>query len=221
MPITRFRRNRRTFRKRRSMGFGPLVQRRRRPMTVGRVKKIIGAELKFRLVDFRDSAFTLANPTLVRLSEVSQGDGNFQREGNRITPVNLHGHVTVVGDTTMPTNTTDVRVAIFRWNEDESSNAPAAEDIMEDPAELGGPYNINNRGMFKIVWSRYFTLVNNADNSAFRRTLRFYVKLSSPKVLFDGTDLKKFHYFLMILSNSTELSEPTATANITFRFTDS
>ncbi len=216
MPI-RINRRRRTFRKRRRM---PLVQR-RRPMTTGRVKKIIGAELKFKTTNFRDSPFTLAAPIVTQLSNPTQGDSNIERDGNRIMPVNLHGHLTVVGDTTMPTNTTDIRLAIFRWNEDFSSNPPAAEDIVEDPTELGGPYNIDNRGMFKIMWSRYFTVVNNADNSAFRRTLRFYVKLSGPKVLFDGTDLKKYHYFLLALSNSAEIGEPTITFNNTFRFTDS
>ncbi len=220
MPL-RIRNKRRTFRKRRRMGFGPLVQRRRRPMTAGRVKKIIGAELKFVKTNFRDSGFPALNSIVTQLSNPTQGDTNFQRDGNRIMPVNLHGHITVVGDSTMPTNTTDIRLAIFRWNEDVSTNVPTADDIMEDTDELGGSYNINNRGMFKIMWSRYFTIVNNADNSAFRRTLRFYVKLSGPKVLFDGSDLKKFHYFLLALSNSAELAEPTITANITFRFTDS
>ncbi len=220
MPTSRIRR-RRTFRKRRRLGGGSLVMRRHRPMTTGRVKKIIGAELKFVSTNFRD-AFTAAIPVLLNLSNMPQGDNNSQREGNRITPVNIHGHITVVGESAQTTDVTDIRLAIFRWNEDiEATANPLAEEIMQNVAELGSSYNINNRGQFKILWSRYFTVVNNPDNSAFRRTLRFYVKLSGPKVLFDVNQPKKFHYFFMALSNSAEIADPQMILNTTFRYTDS
>ncbi len=205
------------------MGAGPLVMRRRsRPMTTGRVKKIIGAELKVRHINFRDSGFPAASPIVTQLTNPVQGDSNIQREGNRITPVNIHGHITVVGDTDVAAeNTTDIRLAIFRWNEDFSTNPPEADEIMEDVDELGSSYNINNRGLFKILWSRYFTVVNNGDNTAFRRTLRYYIKLSGPKILFDANTSKKFHLFFLALSNSTIVGEPKVTFNSTFRYTDS
>ncbi len=222
MPLNKsYRRKRRIFRKRRTMG-GPISMRRRRPMTTGRVKKIIGAELKFRIENQRDNIVNTATPRVIRLTNVPQGDGNDEREGNRITPVNLHGHVTLVGDPAGGgDDTTDVRVAIFRWNEDFNVNPPDETALMQAVAELGGPYNINNRGQFKILWSRYFTLVNNEDNPSFRRTLRFYVKLSSPKVLYDAGNGKKFQLFMLILATSASVTHPVFTLNNTFRYTDS
>ncbi len=215
-----YRRKRNTFKKRRRMG-GPLTMtRRRRPMTTTRVKKIIGAELKFRQNNFRDNLVNAATPLIPQMTNVPQGDGNDEREGNRITPVNIHGHVTVTGEAAAD-DITDVRVAILRWNEDFSVNPPVTTEIMEDVTNLGSSYNINNRGQFKILWSRYFTIVNNADNPSFRRTLRFYVKLSGPKILFDGATSKKYHLFFMILSNSADAATPTVTLNSTFRYTDS
>ncbi len=227
MPFTKsYRRKRRTFRKRRTMG-GPLTMRRRpRPMTTGRVKKIIGAELKVLQVDSRDTVVNAANPFILKISAMAAGDAPNEREGNRITSVNLHGHVTLVGDSAGATDTTDVRIACFRWNEDVSTAPPTAPEIMQDVANLGSSYNIVNRGKFKILWSRYFTLVNDITNPSFRRTLRYYIKLTGPKILFDGVtandaDLKKFHIYFMVLSDSADAGSPTATTNTTFRYTDS
>jgi len=195
-------------------------------MTTGRVKKIIGAELKVKQFNDRDRLVNAANPRIEQITSIAEGNGNDQRDGNRLTAVNVHGHITLIGDTAGADDTTDVRVAIFRWNEDTTVAAPTVADIMEDVTNLGSSYNINNRGKFKILWSRYFTLVNDQANPSFRRTLRYYVKLSGPKVLYDGAGAglgtaKKFHLFFMILSNSGDAGSPTSTLNITFRYTDS
>jgi len=228
MPFNKsFRRKRRTFVKRRRMG-GPLTMRRRpRPMTTGRVKKIIGAELKVIQINDRDTIVNLANPQLLKITGIPNGDGQDEREGNRLTGVNLHGHVTLRGDPAGGGDeVTDVRVVIFRWNEDLSVQTPTNADIMEDINNLGSSYNINNRGKFKVLWSRYFTLVNNEDNPAFRKTLRYYVKLTGPKILYDGAgagdgDGKKFQIYFMTLSNSPDVGHPIYTINNTFRYTDS
>ena len=222
-----YRRKRRTFRKRRTMG-GPLTMRRRpRPMTTGRVKKIIGAELKSIQVNQRDTVVNLANPQLLKVSGIANGDGQNEREGNRLTGVNLHGHITVSGDPAGGgEEITDVRTVVFRWNEDVSAQSPTNADIMEDINNLGSSYNINNRGKFKILWSRYFTIVNNEDNVGFRRTLRYYVKLTGPKILYDGAgagdgDGKKYQIYVMVLSASPDVGHPLYTINNTFRYTDS
>ncbi len=222
-----YRRKRRSFVKRRRMG-GPISMRRRpRPMTAGRVKKIIGAELKVSQIDIRDMVTNAAAPLLLQITGLAQGDAQDEREGNRIQGVNLHGHVTLQGDPVGGgQDITDCRVAIFRWNEDISGVQPTGADIMQDITQLGSSYNINNRGQFKILWSRYFTIVNSDDNPAFRRTLRFYTKLTGPKILFDGAGggaatAKKYHIYFMVLTNSPDVGHPILTLNTTFRYTDS
>ncbi len=224
MPSNRtFRRRRRTFVKRRRMG-GRISGPRRRPMTVGKVKRIISAELKFLTEDQSDVVVNTAAPAVILLSGVMQGAGNDDRDGNRITPVNTHGHLTLVGEGMgAGDDTTSCRVTILRWNEDASATPPTAALIMQNVANLGGSYNINNKGMFKVIYSRYFVLINASDNPMFKKTLRYYVKLSG-KMLFDGASaaaLKKFHLYMIIQATSADVNAPTFTLNNTLRFTDS
>ena len=227
MPTDRrYRRRRRIFRKRRMMGGIATRPRRSRPMTVGKVKRIISAELKFLSKDLTDQPFNVA-PTgafILPLSDVPQGDSNQERDGNRITPVNVHGHITLFGDPAGAGDAfTNVKITILRWLEDASSTPPTAALLMQDVANLGGSYNIDNKGMFKVLYSRYFVLVNNEDNPSVRKTFRYYIKLSG-KTLFDGaanTDLKKFQIYLILQSNSNTATASLADVNNTFRFTDS
>ena len=70
-----------------------------------------------------------------------------------------------------------------------------------------------------------FVLINNADNPQFKKTLRFYVRLSgAPKILYTGAaaaanNSKKYHYYFMIISDTAD--SPELTLDTTFRFTDS
>ena len=226
MPLNKsYRRRRRTFRKRRLMGGIATRPRRPRPMTVGKVKRIISAELKFKVINHNDNVVNTANPAVILLSNIAQGNDNDERDGNRITPVNTHGHVSVFGETAGGgDDTTPIRVTIFRWNEDAGATPPTPALLMQDVAQLGGPYNIDNKGMFKVIYSRFFVLVNDQTNPMFKKTLRYYVKLSG-KMLYDGAgaanNLKKFHLYMIIQATSADANAPTYTLNNTLRFTDS
>ena len=225
MPLNKsYRRRRRRFVKRRRMG-GPLtMSRRSRPMTVGKVKRIISAELKYSLVNENDTVVNTANPLIIQLTDIDQGDGNTQRDGNRLTAVNYHGHITMTGEDAGVDATTRARITIFRWNEDAGATPPTEALIMQDVGRLGGPFNINNKGMFKVLYSRYFVLVNSNDNVNFKKTLRFYVKLSG-KVLYDGVggaaNPKKFQLYMLVSAVSADAANPTIQLSSVFRFTDS
>jgi len=192
-------------------------------MTVGKVKRIISAELKFTTTNAVDTVVNTANPYVENLTAMAQGNTSSQRDGNRINGVNVHGNITLNGEDAGVDEITPVRITIFRWNEDASVTVPTPALIMQDVAQLGGAYNINNRGFFKVLYSRFFTLVNSNDNVNFKKTLRFYTKLSG-KIIFDGglvTDLKKFHIYIMIQATSTVATHPVLNSSITFRYTDS
>jgi hypothetical protein len=221
MPLKRsYRRRRRAYKKARRMG-APASRPRRRPMTVGKVKRIISAELKFKTTNHLNNVVNTATPAIIHLSLVAQGNENNERDGNRITPVNTHGHLTIVGDKAGGVNTTPVRVSILRWNEDASLTLPTASEIMQNVDNLGGTYNINNKGMFKVIYSRYFVLVNDITSPLFKKTLRFYLKLSG-KILFEGANtLKKYQLYMVIQATSTDVNTPTYSLNNTIRYTDS
>jgi len=192
---------------------------RRRPMTSGRVKRIIGAELKFKTVSADQTIFNTAAPLVTRLTDIAQGQTNSTREGNRITPVNLHGNITCVADSAAAGDTINVRLCILRWNEDQQSGDPVEADIMQNTTQLGGAFNINNKGMFKILWSRYFVLVNSDDNSSFKKTFRYYIRTSGPKVLYDAANAKKYQLYIAAFAETVD--SPTVTFDNTFRYTDS
>jgi len=194
-------------------------------MTVGKVKRIISAELKYSLVNSINTVVNTANPLIIQLTDIDQGDGNTQRDGNRLTAVNYHGHITMQGEPAGGADDlTRARVTIFRWMEDAGTTPPTEGEIMQDVGRLGGPFNINNKGMFKVLYSRYFVIVNNHENVNFKKTLRFYVKLSG-KVLYDGVggaaNPKKFQLYMLVSAVSADMNSPTIELSSVFRFTDS
>ncbi len=223
-PTSSYRRYRRTARKTRMMGGirKSFRGRRRKPMTAGRVKRIIGAELKFTTTQRTSEIVNTLNPLILPLTQLPQGMTNSQRDGNRISPVNVHGNITLIGEDAAAANFANIRVVIFRWDEDQTQRVPVIADIMQNVALLGGPFNIDNRGLFKVLWSRYFVVINNADNPSFKKTLRYYLRAAGPKMTFDGgagADAKKYHLYLAVFSQSGD--DPTVTFDNTFRYTDS
>ncbi len=197
-------------------------RRSRKPMTTGRVKRIIDAELKV-----KDVAANGLNPdnllgSLVRLSDVAVGDANNQRTGNWIKPVSLMGTITIQGVDNLVDRTTKCRISIVCWKENQDADNLVLARILQDVAQPHQQYNIESKGSFKILWSRTFTLINKDENAQFLRTFRFYVK-PSMKVLFDGADARKYHLFLVASSDKVALSgdEPVMDFNTRLRYTDS
>ena len=227
MPLTSgYRRYRRRARKTRTMGGIRKGFRGRRRMTAGKVKRIIGAELKHTTLKVADTVINAATPFIQPLTFLAQGNDNDERDGTRVSPTNIHGNLTLVGeDAAAGSISANLRCLILRWNEDASNAEPTVNRILQSNTSIGGAYNFNNRGQFKVLWSRYFVLINNADNPQFKKTLRFYVRLSgAPKILYSGpgaavANSKKFHYYFMIISDSVD--NPELTLDETFRFTDS
>jgi len=93
-----------------------------RVMTVNRVRRIIDAELKFKV----RSIGTIAVPDTVGFltpitSDILEGTDAISRIGNWIKPINLHGAVTVTGNTAAMAaeNFFGIRVGFVLWKNDE------------------------------------------------------------------------------------------------------
>lgn len=201
----------------------PLVRKRRFPMSVGRVKRIIDAELKISLVnnDFVD--IFVGTTSIVQLSSIAQGDTNLTRTGNWIKPITTHGYIVVKGFPGAVAASYGIRVGIVRWNNDQSVDPVSVLKLMFDAAIPAGSFSFVNKGAFKVVWTRYVSVVNNTDNSQFLKTLKYYIRLSSaPKCLYNGATNKKFQYFVFAMSDDLSAAEhPSYQIDNTFRFTDS
>ncbi len=198
----------------------------RRPMTVSRVKRIMAQELKVSVIgnDFID--VTIASPAIVPITgPIAQGDLNTQRTGNWIAPVNIHGYITVKGSDAAVVDSFGVRATILRWNNDEANDPISIVKVQEDTAAPAGPFRFINKGAFKVLWTRYITVINDIANPKFVTTRKFYIRLSgAPKVLYNINQSRKFHYFLLVTSDDLAAAgnnNPEFQIDSTFRFTDS
>ncbi len=192
----------------------------RRPMTSGKVKRIIDAELKFRDLDVGpvDIPGGVGDVTLV--TNIGQGDLATERNGNWIKPVSWMGTITVQGNTTATDLTSLFRVFVVCWKENESINGADLPKLVQDTFSPHQGYNIQNKGQFKILWSRTGIVSNNTDNPQFQKMYRFYVK-PSMKVLYDGVSLKNNHLFIVGFSDQAPADAPNYIFSTRLRFTDS
>ncbi len=222
MPFLKYRNTGRRVPVRARKAFRGRLRRRRRPMTTGKVKRIIDVELKVR--DLGVGPIPVASPAgiIINISSVGQGDANDQRNGNWIKPTSWMGTITMQGNSAQVGIATSLyRVGVVCWKENESLNAISLPQIMQDPLAPHQQFNIENKGQFKILWSRTGILSNNDDNPQFQKIHRFYVKLPM-KVLFDGADEKNNQLFLFATTQIDIANDPpTIQFDTRLRYTDS
>ncbi len=207
-------------------------RRRRRPMrrndsrvmTVGRVKRIISAELKVSTVGNDFIIISVASPMVVPLtSNIAQGDLNTQRTGNWIQPITYHGYVTVKGNHGAAADSNGVRIMILRWKNDQEVDLALVNKVVEDPGDPFSSFKFTQKGAFTILYSRVFNVINLQTNPQFLKTYRFKIPLSrGQKVLYDGDQEKKYQLFFMAFSDALVVGdEPQLTISSTLRWTDS
>ena len=195
-----------------------------RHMTVGRVKRIISAELKQNVTDFDFTGVRIGAPVVTLLSNIAQGDLSTNRTGNWIQPINLHGYVTMTGTIGASVETLQARVGIFRWMNDNAADPPDITQIVNDPGNPSGPFSFKDKNSFKILWSRFLNLQTNADSPQFLKTLRYYIRIGrSQKALYDGgITPKKYQLFFFAIGDGLAAGdEVQVSLTNTLRFTDS
>ncbi len=193
-------------------------------MTVGKVKRIISAELKVSLVGNDFIPISIGSPMVVPLTTgIVQGDANNQRTGNWIQPITYHGYVTVRGVNNSPQDTNGVRIMILRWKNDESVDPAAVNKVVDDPGDPFASFKFTQKGAFTILYSRVFNIIHADQNAQFLKTYRFKVPLSrGQKTLFDAADPKKYQLFFMAFSDGLlDADSPALSISSTLRYTDS
>ncbi len=227
MPYTKsYRRYRSRARKTRNMGgirkgFRG-TRSRRRPMTTGRVKRIIDAELKVRDLGVGPSPMPATNGSIVHISNIGQGDLNTQRNGNWIKPSSWMGTLTLQGNEVAdPAVVPQFRVAVVCWKENQSINPLELDKLMQDTFAPHQQFNIENKGQFKVLWSRTGVLSNQDVNPQYQKVLRFYVK-PPMKILYDDAAFKNNHLFIVAYSDiDAAANPPFISFDTRLRFTDS
>ncbi len=211
---------RRTTRKRR---FKRAVRRSRKPrMTAGRVKRIIDAELKVRDLGVGPVPMPTVLGSFVHLTAIGQGDGNDERNGNWIRPVTWMGTVTLIANDADVVNTTvQYRIGCILWKENHAINVANLAKIMQDTSAPHQQYNIENKGQFKVLWSRTGILSNDTTNPRFQAVHKFYLR-PRMKVLYEGATNKNNHLFLFGYSDvASDANPPSISFDTRIRYTDS
>ncbi len=228
MPLNRSYRRYRS-RRRKSRVMGGISRsfrgsRYRKPMTTGKVKRIVGAELKHRLFGQGFNNVSVAAPVIISITQpIAIGDSATSRTGNWIKPIVFHGYLSARGFPGAATTQYGIRFSVIRWNEDQTNNAITVGKIMEDVAAAASPFNVVNTGAFKVVWTRYFQVINDVANPKFVQTRKFYVRLSgAPRITYTGANPKKFQYYIVITTDDLSAAEhPQYLLDAFFRYTDS
>ncbi len=211
----------RSFRRRRRM---PMRRRRRfkrKPMTVARVKRIVGAELKFFDLGVATSDIPTVTGQIHTITNIGVGTNQSQRIGNWISAVTWMGTITLQGNSAAAVETAQYRVGCIQWRENQNVDPIELKDFMQDTSAPHQQYSVQGKGSFKVLWSRIGILSNDENNPQFQKMLRFYVKPRS-KVLYDGATFRKYHLFLFAYSDTAAAANPpTIMFDMRLRYTDS
>ncbi len=213
MPFRRKRSSRRPRRHRRK----PM-----RRMTTGRVIRIIDAELKVRDLGVGLVTIPASTGDITLISNVAQGDLNNQRDGNWIKPITWMGTITVIANAVDKVNSTvPYRIGCVVWMENEDLNSLNLGKIMQDNFAPHQQFNIENKGQFKVLWSRTGILSTDPTNVRFQVVHKFYLK-PSKKILFDAATLKNNYLFIFGFSSVAQSNDPPSYRFDTrLRYTDS
>ncbi len=220
MPFTRSRNSRRRF-SRRPMR-RRITRRARRPMTTGRVKRIIDAELKVKDLAVGPVPIPSLTGSVIHVTNIAPGDQNDQRTGNWVKPVTWMATITLQGnEDAEDALVSNFRVGCFVWKENAQNKVPDIPTIMQEAADPHQQYNVENKGQFKILWSRTGILSNRSINPQYLKIFRFYVR-PSMKVLYDNDEFKNNHLYIFAYSDIDTLDNPPTYSFATrVRYTDS
>ncbi len=193
-----------------------------RAMTTGRVKRIIDAELKFIDLDLGPLPMPSVTGDVAPITgTIGLGELVNNRIGNWIKPVTWYCTITVEGNPLSDATTALYRLIAVLWKENEDINGIALNKIVQSVVFPHQGFRVQNKGQFKILWSRTGILSNNTDNPQFQKMHRFYVK-PSMKALYDGVDSRNNQLFLILFSDTDiEDDPPTFEFSSRLRFTDS
>ncbi len=201
--------------------------RRTKPVTRAVVKRIVRsqAELKFKDLSIAVTALPTVLGNLVNLTagaSLDQGDGVSQRNGNWIQPVSMSGHVLLVANAANTNEFHEYKVMIVQWMEDQGVANLTLAKIVDDTSDPYQGQNIQNKGQFRILWSRTGLLSTNPDNSNFQKLHKFNFKLPARKILYSINVDKANHIFMVGYSGDAAAAEPCEWRHSTrIRYTDS
>lgn len=157
--------------------------------------------------------------TLTKLTTVPQGDTDSARDGDQllIKKFEVRGYCT-------PADATNIcRFLIFRWNVDDTSDAPTLAEILQDAASSPwiSPYNRDSRRSGKVVII-YDNILGVCTSGPGIKTFKHECKWKALKINFEAAATTGVgHIYLLTVSDSTASTHPFFSMESRVWFTDS
>ncbi len=93
--------------------------------------------------------------------------------------------------------------------------------IMQDVNAPHQQFNVENKGQFKVLWSRTGILSNQNTNAQYLKTLKFYVKPSLKTFYSNGIDKANHIFFFGYTGVEVINNPPSISIETRIRYTDS
>jgi len=163
--------------------------------------------------------------------EETESSNQGQRIGNKVEQRCLNFNYQVqLGSGVFGTDTENVvRVTIFEWLMDFSSEAPTFGDVFVESTTSFpylSPFNVDTKEKYRILYDKRHDLSNAAGNPYMEtkfvefRNLKPWVKFFGDSVSGVGAQLIKGNIFLIVSSDSSATPHPTLTYSTMYTFTD-
>jgi hypothetical protein len=156
--------------------------------------------------------------TLQKLSTIPQGDTDSTRDGDQAEVFGVDIIATFANATS--TDLTNVgRLIIFRWEQDDSSAAPASVADILQTASVYAPYNRDNlraRKFIVLMDELFSTSLNGYSIEKFQEKLKVNFKLKFQGSANTGNSM----VYAVMISDSGAIPNPTFSYQVRVWFTD-
>jgi hypothetical protein len=155
------------------------------------------------------------------MTQVGQGINDHQRVGDRLTVKKLTIRASMVGQDA----TNQMRLIVFQWFPNTAVTTPVIGTILENPLyQITSSINRTNEEgrLFKIMFDKTYTLVQNASNGSAFKTLKFYGRRIPRKIIsYNPTATTGFNqFYFLAISDSVLPSDPSVAWSSRLDFTD-
>ncbi len=185
------------------------------------IQSVVDAELK--VADFAATVevnFPLGiNTTLT--GNIGQGELNTERSGNWIKPVKLYGTFYVTGNTDNTALSTNYRLIVYCWKEDESINDASLFKVMADTSDPFQGFNIINKGQFQILYTHTDEVSNSDFNGRNSKIHKFSIPSSRMSKVLYAMDVEKKNQIFIAANSGVSLDGPIIGFTTRLRYTDS
>lgn len=192
-----------------------------------KIKNVVNSMSETKLLDvaLSDTVPISGTAGMAYLTQIAQGDENYERNGDKIHIQSIQVFGTVRGDNDVSGETSVCRMILFRAKNNIRGTLPLITELLisDSVSALRHPDGFDD---FKIYWDKSFVLESRIDASSKPyKLVKYYKKLGGLKCTYDGNgaligDAETGGLFLARVVSALNTTQPTWDLNIRLRYKD-